>query len=568
MRSKTPYFFYFCLVISFLLGSVTQVFANDLKGIRVWPAPHETRVVIDLNSAAKHSYFLLSSPNRLVVDIHNTQLKMKLPKLVKGSDVLSKIRKSNSPVASSVRLVFELKKKLVPSIFTLPPAGRYGYRLVIDLPHDTPLVPSSLAKPHHGTTQPIGNSEIVVAIDAGHGGEDSGAVGPYHRYEKVVTLAIAKKVAAKINAIPGMKAILTRKGDYFISLNKRSEIARNKKAHLLVSIHADGFADSRPHGASVWVLSNRRANTEIGRWMEDNEKQSELLGGGAVLSKNKNDAYLSKAVLDLQFSFAQKEGVTVANNIINQLKKFAVMHKRQPQYASLAVLKSPDIPSLLVETGFITNKKESKLLYSSSYQSRLANAIYKGIYDYFKIKPPEGTLFAARTTTLKHKVISGESLSLIAQRYGTTMVELKRLNKLKSTNLYIGSTLLIPAHTKVSQHSTVPVIAKTHPVQTKVMIHTVKKGEFLSKIASRYKMSLLRLKQINHLRSSKIYVGKKLKVEIQAPSVSYITYVVRNGDYLSKVANKFKVSMNELKGLNHLKSNKLLIGQKLKVPNN
>lgn len=574
MRRKKHCFSYWCLVVLFFC-SVQQAFANNLKSIRVWPAPDETRVVIDLAASAKYSSFSLTNPHRLVVDLKETRLRMHLPMNVKGSQVLKKVRTSTSPTSSGVRLVFELNKKVIPSVFTLPPAGNYGYRLVIDLPHKNKLTPVSATVPHHGTTLPTGEEDVVVAIDAGHGGEDPGAIGPQRRREKVVTLAIAKKVAAKINATPGMKAVLTRRGDYFISLNKRSEIARDNKAHLLVSIHADGFSSSKPRGASVWVLSNRRANTEIGRWLEDNEKQSELLGGGAVLSSNKGDAYLSKTVLDLQFSFAQKEGADVADNILRELGKFAVLHKKKSQYASLAVLKSPDIPSLLVETGFITNPTESKLLYSGKYQSRLADAIYTGIYSYFKAKPPEGTLFDAHKTMVKHKVRSGESLSIIAERYGTTTKAIMDLNEMKSTRLYVGKKLLIPSHmpAKVSakaehQEVTPAAVAKTSRNLTKIKTvhHKVKKGEYLSKIAQKYNMSLSRLKSVNHLLSSSLAVGQMLKVEIRVPT--YKTHIVRKGEYLAKIASRTKTTVAVLKKLNHLKSTTLNVGQKLRVPNN
>lgn len=572
MRERRSYFPYWCCIVFLFLCSIQQAFANNLKGIRVWPAPDETRVVIDLDAPAKHSFFSLSNPYRLVVDLKDTRVKMPLPKVVQGSQVLKKVRTSTAPSSSSVRLVFELSKNVTASIFTLPPAGNYGYRLVIDLPHNKKLTPVSATTPHHGTTLPTGESDIVVAIDPGHGGEDPGAIGPYRRKEKVVTLAIAKKLAAKIDSTPGMKAVLTRRGDYFVSLNKRSEIARGKKAHLLVSIHADGFSSSKPRGASVWVLSNRRANSEIGRWLEDSEKQSELLGGGAVLSNNQDDEYLSKTVLDLQFSFAQKEGVDVADNILKELGKFAKLHKGKSQYASLAVLKSPDIPSLLVETGFITNHAESKLLYTKKYQSRIANAIYTGIYSYFKAKPPEGTLFDARRTMTKHKVKSGESLSLIAQRYGTTTSAIMSVNKMKSSKLYVGKTLLIPSHmpSKVSAKAqkkevTPAAVAKTK-TKLKVVWHKVRKGEYLSKIAKRYAMGLSRLKSLNHLSSNMLSVGQRLKVEMRVPV--YKTHTVRRGEYLSKLAKRYKTTVTTLKKLNSLRTTTLEIGQKLQVPNN
>ncbi len=383
----------------------STAFANELKGVRVWPAPDETRVVLDMQSQADYSQFMLSNPSRLVVDLNKTSLKTKLPITVAKSEILTKVRSSNAPEKGTTRLVFELKRATTPKIFSLSPTpdGSYGYRLVMDLPNgsgvgavDKEEQAEEKATENNLAKLPSGTADIVVAVDAGHGGDDPGSIGPTHKYEKNVTLAVARKLAAKINATTGMRAVMTRRGDYYVPLGKRSEIARKNKAMLLVSIHADGFSSPKPRGASVWVLNTRRANTEIGRWLEQSEKQSELLGGGDVLSSNPKDKYLGRAVLDLQFSYSQKEGYDVAKRVLANLRHIARLHKTVPQYASLAVLKSPDIPSLLVETGFITNPIEERQLTSNAHQNQLANAVYKGILQYFTAHPPEGTLFASR----------------------------------------------------------------------------------------------------------------------------------------------------------------------------
>ena len=254
--------------------------ANVLEGVRVWPSPDETRVVIDVKSEVTFSYFTLSGPDRLVVDLQQTSSGTKLPVSVSDSAILTKIRASSPPEKSTYRLVLELKKSTTPQLFKLAPTpgGQYGHRLVIDLPHgDTSSTTSSASasdsKVSRDASQLYGTEDIVVAIDAGHGGEDPGSIGPSRRYEKDITLSVAKKLAAQINAVPGMKAVLTRRGDYFVNLNKRSEIARKNKAHLLVSVHADAFRSPQPRGASVFVLNTRRANTEIARWVENHEQQ-------------------------------------------------------------------------------------------------------------------------------------------------------------------------------------------------------------------------------------------------------------------------------------------------------
>ncbi|WP_036820576.1 N-acetylmuramoyl-L-alanine amidase, partial [Photobacterium sanctipauli] len=466
----------------------TWLSANELEGVRVWPAPDETRVVLDMQDKAQYSYFTLTKPDRLVVDLKKTTLKTKLPVTVKNSAILSKIRSSGAPEKGTYRLVFEIKTGTTPKLFTLDPTpdGHYSHRLVLDLPHKKQAVKAVAPAPKKPVANqqailPYGTDDIIVAIDPGHGGEDPGSIGPTRKYEKNVNMDVSRKVAARINATPGMKAVLTRTGDYFVNLNKRSEIARRNKAHLLVSIHADGFHKPQPRGASVWVLNTRRANSEIGRWLEQHEKQSELLGGGDVLSGGNDDQYLSMAVLDLQFSHSQKEGYDVATRVLREMSKVTTLHKSKPEHASLAVLKSPDIPSLLVETGFITNPQEERLLNARSHQNKLADAVYKGILSYFNEKPPEGTLFASRKQGVKHKVTSGQSLSVIANKYGVSVSALKSANNLKSNTLRIGQVLTIPG--QVPAASSAPKSSTVAVSSPKIITHTVQRGEFLGKIA-------------------------------------------------------------------------------------
>lgn len=230
--------------------------------------------------------------------------------------------------------------------------------------------------------------KIVVAIDAGHGGKDSGAIGRNSNlYEKTVTLSIARKLNVLLQKTPGITPVLTRNNDTFISVASRSDIARTKKANLLISIHADSAPNRQASGASVWVLSNKRADTELGRWLEQHEKQSELLGGAGDALKKDTNPYLSQAVIDLQFAHSQRAGYNLATKLISELSKIAKMHKYSPEHASLGVLRSPDIPSILVEVGFISNANEEKLLKNDKYQNKIALAIYNGIKNYLKSNP-------------------------------------------------------------------------------------------------------------------------------------------------------------------------------------
>ncbi len=567
IRSYYRFFITFVALATALLAPVVN--ANVLEGVRVWPSPDETRVVIDVQSEVSFTYFTLTSPERLVIDLKNTSSKSKLPMKVTDSEVLTKIRSSSPPNKQTYRLVFELKKKSSAKLFTLAPTpgGQYGHRLVVDLPHEqaasSSSAPSSPTQVSRDASQFYGTDNIVIAVDAGHGGEDPGSIGPTRKYEKNATLSISKKLVDQLNAIPGMKGVLTRRGDYFVNLNKRSEIARKNKAHLLVSIHADAFSSPKPRGASVFVLNTRRANTEIARWVENHEQQSELLGGaGQVLAKNNSDRNVSQTLLDLQFSHSQKEGYKVAKNILGEMGKVAHLHKKEPVNASLAVLKSPDIPSVLVETGFISNPSEEKLLFQRSHQDKLARALAKAIAQYFEENPPEGTLIANRNKTQKYKVQRGDSLSVIANKYGTSIEAIKSTNKLKSNSLAIGQVLTIPGGGSPLQ---VPVVS--NPVETETITHTVDKGDYLGKLASTYKVSVAAIKRENNLKSDTLRLGQKLKITVSLKDRPVRKHTVSRGEYLGKIASNYGVSVESVRKANSLRSDQLAVGQVLIIPN-
>ncbi|WP_333914023.1 N-acetylmuramoyl-L-alanine amidase [Vibrio coralliirubri] len=553
-------------VFSILFSSLVS--ANSLKSLRVWPSPEETRVVIDLKSEADFSYFTLSSPSRLVVDLKNTNLATKLPVVVKDSPVLSKIRKSSPPDKNTYRLVFELKKSSKAELFKLSPTpgGQYGHRLVIDLPHGA--ASKAASKPSKPTVSKNINQvkrqkDILIVIDPGHGGEDPGSIGPSRKYEKDATLSISKKLAAQLNAVPGIKTRMTRNADYFVNLNRRVAIARENEAHLLISIHADAFTTPQPRGGSVFVLNTRRANTEISRWIENKEKQSELLGGsGAAFTGNIDDKNVNQTLLDLQFSHSQKEGYKLATTILSEMGKVAKLHNSKPINTSLAVLRSPQIPSVLVETGFISNPTEEKLLFQRSHQDKLARAVTKAVVKYLKANPPEGIILSNATSSTgsvsQHKVSRGESLSVIASKYGTSTQTLMKFNNLKSSSLAIGQVLKIPGSASSSSSSSA--------VKTKTITHTVKSGEYLGKIASRYKVLVADIKRENRLKSETLRVGQKLRITVEVKDVPLRKHKVARGDYLGKIASKYGVSVNSIRQANKLRSDSLAIGQVLIIP--
>ncbi|GAA4499635.1 hypothetical protein GCM10023095_20110 [Pseudaeromonas paramecii] len=305
---------------------------------------------------------------------------------------------------------------------------------------------AEVTKPAPAKVSTLSGEEIIVAVDAGHGGKDPGAVGPHGSYEKNVTLAVARDLAALINRQPGMRAVMTRTGDYFVDLNQRSEIARKHKAHLLISVHADSVANRQARGASVWILSAKRVDREMNKLLGQQDKHTELLGGaGKVIAEAEPNPYLAQTILDLSWDNSRSEGYSIGEMVLKHIGQEVRLHKHQPQHASLAVLKAPDIPSLLIETGFISNPQEEKLLTSSAFQQRVARAIFNGINRYYADNPPDGTMLANRAKgQTRHVVKSGESLARLAKQYGVSMARLRNHNSLKSDQLRIGQVIYIP----------------------------------------------------------------------------------------------------------------------------
>jgi len=432
------------LLISVLLMTFSSAnFAkNTIEGLRIWPSPDTTRLVFDLADTPKYSYFTLNNPQRLVIDIENTPKNFDFSKISNDSSLVKKIRYSTAKNSQSVRIVIELNKKLENNIFALPPTAPYGDRLVIDLNDPSPA-PKQFVMNSNSTT----NRDIIIVIDAGHGGEDPGSIGRAGSYEKNVTLGIAKRLESLIMQEKGMKPVMTRTGDYYISPNERPQIARKHKADMFVSIHADAFTTPQPSGASVWVLSMKRANTELGRWLERTERHSELLGGAAeIIQDTANERYLAQALLDMSMDHSLTTSYDVSRDMIKHLGKVTKLHKKIPQAASLAVLTSPDIPSILVETGFISNPTEEKNLNWSTYRQRLAQSVFNGLKQHFKGSPPDGSLWAKlKQQNRTHRVRSGESLSLLAQRYNVQVSTLKKANNLNTDMVRIGQVLTIPS---------------------------------------------------------------------------------------------------------------------------
>lgn len=436
------------LTVVWLIATPLHAAQSRIQNVRVAPAPDKTRVVLDLPSAPRFTYFTLANPHRVVIDLASTSDETALSIDGKTGSLLKRVRYSTPKNPQSARLVLDLTRKTDPTLFAVAPDGASGHRLVIDLPDDnanTSTRPSNAVRIDSSSN--TRDRDIIVAIDAGHGGKDPGSVGPSGTYEKNITLSIAKKLAALIDAEPGMRSVMTRSGDYYVYPTKRPEIARDKKADLLISIHADAFSQPEPRGGSVWVLSMRRADSELGRWLEKTERHSELLGGAAeVISDNASERYLAETIIGLSMDHSMSASYDLSKKVIGEMKQITRLHKRQPQAASFAVLTAPDIPSILVEVGFISNPQEEKNLLWETFRERLARSMFNATKDYFKEVPPDGTLWAAnKERNRTHKVRSGESLSLLAQRYNVKISSIREANNLRTDVVQVGQVLTIPS---------------------------------------------------------------------------------------------------------------------------
>ena len=418
------------LSFALLLTEFDIAWGAKILGVRIWPSEDYTRITLESDTPLPITQQILTNPDRLVVDVQGLELNPTL------KDLVAKV-KPNDPYVSQirvgqfqpgiVRLVFDLKEPIKPQLFTLEPIGEYNFRMVFDLYPTTPPDPlmelvkssakkeSALAKsneevdliaqfatkkekdaPKTPVAQAIPEIKdtpapakykrlITIAIDAGHGGEDPGAIGALGSKEKNVVLSIAKRLKEKIEGEAYMRPYLTRDGDYFVPLHVRVQKARRVEADLFISIHADAFIEPRAKGASVFALSQMGASSSMARWMANKENASDLIGGINIKTQDRQVANL---LLDMSTTAQIKDSMQVANSVLKQIGGFAALHKGKVEQASFAVLKAPDIPSILVETAFISNPQEEARLNDDGYQDRIAEAILRGIKEYFSKNPP------------------------------------------------------------------------------------------------------------------------------------------------------------------------------------
>lgn len=422
---------------SLIVGQVGA--AATIDGIRTWSGPEGTRVVFELSGPVEHRVFTLAGPDRVVIDIPGTQTRGALSLEAKGS--VTGLRTGPRP-GGELRLVLELDQAVKPKTFLLAPNEQYGHRLVVDL---APAVAAPVVRRAPPPSSARGR-DVVVAIDAGHGGEDPGASGRSGVREKDVVLAIARRLAAEVDAQKGMRAVLIRDGDYFVSHRKRMEIAHQAHADFFISIHADSYRDASATGATIYVLSEKGATDEAALLIAQRENASDLVGGVSLADK---DQLLAKVLLDLSQNAALSASTSAGQRLIRRMAAVTPMRKQQVQQAPFLVLKSPDIPSVLVETAYISNPHQEASLRAAKYQASLAAALRQGIVDYFAANPPQGSYFAAETggdsdEPLRHVIARGDTLSTIAERYRVPSASIKRSNSLKSDVLLVGQVLNIP----------------------------------------------------------------------------------------------------------------------------
>ncbi|MEZ5554557.1 N-acetylmuramoyl-L-alanine amidase [Haliea sp.] len=426
--------------------SVSTALAVEVHDVRLWRAPDHTRVVFDLSGPADHRLLTLSNPDRIVLDVSNAALKASLSGLELANTPISLVR-SGVREGRDLRVVFDVRAAVDPRSFALKANAQAGDRLVLDLYDRNPVSEKAVAAEPVKTSAATdrGSRDIIIAIDAGHGGEDPGAIGPNRQREKDIVLAISRELESLLKRDEGFRPTMIRSGDYYVSLKGRRDLARQRQADLFVSIHADAFTRREANGASVYALSTRGATSTAASYLAQRENAADLIGGVRLGDK---DDVLASVLTDLSMTNTLDHSLKVGAKVLSRMDTVARLHKRNVEQAGFAVLKSPDIPSILVETGFISNPGEAQKLSTRAYQQKVAQAIHAGIRDWFLAQPPPGTLIAQRKQQgdQEYTIARGDTLSGIAQRFNVPVRRLREHNGLRdSSHIMVGQTLKIPA---------------------------------------------------------------------------------------------------------------------------
>lgn len=401
----------------------------NVKNIRLSKDKGYVRLVFDLDGIADHSIFALNNPERVVLDIKKAKMPHGMVDQLQANSLIRSIR-SGVRNKDDLRVVFDLSEKVSPRSFLLSPSASSGHRLVIDL---------QAAKKSVKVTK-ANKRDVIVAIDAGHGGKDPGATGRSGTHEKIVTLQIAKRLEKSINAQRGMKAVLVRKNDRYMRLRDRIHKARDAHADMMISLHADSFPDPRARGSSIYALSVDGASSETARMLAEKENASDILFGDVDLAVE--DPMVKEVLFDLSLTGTIESSLDIGSEILGQIKSVSRVHKKKVQQAGFAVLKAPNIPSVLLETAFLSNPREEKNLRSSAYQLKVAKAVTRGVNKYFARKAPPGTWLAS--SQCDHEVCDGDNLALIAKKHNVVETDLRARNGLYADNLQAGQVIKIP----------------------------------------------------------------------------------------------------------------------------
>jgi N-acetylmuramoyl-L-alanine amidase len=412
------------------LSSAKAADGAQIKDIRLSKNKDYVRLVFDLDNIADHSLFALQGPDRVVLDVKNASMPHGMVDRVQANSLIRSIR-SGVRNDKDLRVVFDLSEEVSPRSFLLAPSGKSGHRLVIDL-HDK--------KDTSKTVKKASKRDVIIAIDAGHGGRDPGATGRSGTHEKNVTLQIAKRLEKDINAQRGMKAILVRKNDRYMRLRDRIHKARDHHADMMISLHADSFPDPRARGSSIYALSVDGASSETARMLAEKENAADLLFGDVNLDVE--DQMVKEVLFDLSLTGTIESSLDIGSEILGQLKSVNRVHKKKVQQAGFAVLKAPNIPSVLLETAFISNPREEKNLRSASHQKKVSKAITRGVNKYFSRKAPPGTWLAS--SECEYAVCDGDNVATVAEKYDVKESDLRARNALYADNLLAGQVIKIP----------------------------------------------------------------------------------------------------------------------------
>jgi N-acetylmuramoyl-L-alanine amidase len=431
---------YIVALCMLMLGSQLAAQTVQVKNVRVAHVDNRTRIVLDINRAGDHKLFTLSNPNRVVIDLDQGQFNL-TGAWPSGTGVVANVRGANRENGMA-RLVLDLSDAARPKSFLLEPSGQYGYRIVVDL---EPVGAVRKAAPTVVKKAPGGSRDLVIAIDPGHGGKDPGARGRGGLQEKKAVLEIGKRLAGLIDSEPGMRSYMTRTDDRFLSLQQRMTNAQKAGADLFVSIHADSFKDRRVRGSTVYVLSEKGATDEAAKLLAERENSADLIGGVDIKDK---DDMLASVLVDLSQNASLEASMEVGDLFVGEMSRVGKVRKTRVQQAGFKVLKSPDIPSILVETAFISNAQDESNLRSVQYQQRLARAMHQGIKVYFYTNPPHGTKVAqlsrSQRMAREYVIRNGDTLSGIAQRYNVSVARIRSANSLNNNRIRAGQVLRIP----------------------------------------------------------------------------------------------------------------------------